>query len=220
MTRQIIRHQFDDCEQINSPLGRKYKTPNGDLYPSVTTVLSVIGSVHIEEWKKRVGEGVAKEISSKAAKNGTKLHEACELYLLDKQPTFDFTEVLALDMFKLIKPVIDGIHTVHAIESRLWSDKLQVAGSVDLICEFDGVPTIVDWKSSSRFKSKDEISSYFMQAACYSLMFFERTGVAAKKIKIVMATKDDGLLIFDENVSDWLPKFKKVREEFRSIKGF
>jgi predicted RecB family nuclease len=123
-------------------------------------------------------------------------------------------------MFKLIKPVIDGIHTVHAIESRLWSDRLQVAGSVDLICEFDGEATIVDWKSSSRFKSRDEISSYFMQASAYSLMFYERTGIVAKKLKIVMATKDDGLLIFDEDLADWLPKFKKVREEFRQLKGF
>ena len=220
MTRTIIKHKIDDCIQINSESGRRYQTPDGNVYPSVTTVLSIVSSAHIEEWKRRVGEGVSKEISSKAAKNGTKLHEACELYLLNKKPVFDFTELTAADMFKLIKPVIDGIKTVHAIETRLWSDRLQVAGSVDLICEFDGVLTVVDWKSSSRFKSRDEISSYFMQCAIYSCMFWERTGLVAKKIKIVMATKDDGLLIFDEDVSTWLPEFKKVREEFRAIKGF
>lgn len=50
-----------------------------------------------------------------------------------------------------------------------------------------------------------------MQTAAYSWMIYERTGIAVGDIMIVMMTQDDGLLLFEERVRDWLPKFIEVR---------
>ena len=37
-------------EQINSDSGRRYKTPKGDLYPSVTTVLGLGKEEKLKGW--------------------------------------------------------------------------------------------------------------------------------------------------------------------------
>ena len=54
---------------------RYYVTPDGNEYPSVTTVLSIRGKEGLMAWRKRVGEDVANYISRKAANRGTKVHQ-------------------------------------------------------------------------------------------------------------------------------------------------
>jgi hypothetical protein len=76
-----------------------------------------------------------------------------------------------------------------------------------------GVLKVIDWKTSARYKSRDEIHSYFMQTASYSQMLYERTGMAVGKLFIVITTPDDGLLLFEENVKDWLPKYIDLRNK-------
>ena len=60
---------------------RLYETPEGNLYPSITTVLSIKNKKGLTEWRKKVGEDVAKYVSGKAAARGTKVHHMCEDYL-------------------------------------------------------------------------------------------------------------------------------------------
>ena len=45
------------------------------------------------------------------------------------------------------------------------------------------------------------------------MMFWERTGHAIADILICMVTPDDGLLLFEEKVKDWLGEFMKVRNQ-------
>ena len=59
-----------------------------------------------------------------------------------------------------LKPLIDKhVTKVFATECPLYSDHLQLAGTCDAIVEWDGVPTIVDWKTSRRPKKKANISN-------------------------------------------------------------
>ena len=60
---------------------RFYVTPEGNKYPSITTVLSVRNKKGLFEWRKRVGEQVANHIARTAAARGTKVHHMCEDYL-------------------------------------------------------------------------------------------------------------------------------------------
>ena len=64
---------------------RLYKTPEGNKYPSITTVLSVRNKKGLAEWRKRVGNDVANHISRTAANRGTKVHHMCEDYLNNMQ---------------------------------------------------------------------------------------------------------------------------------------
>ena len=68
-------------QQINENGIRHYMTPEGNKYPSITTVLSEYSRKGIYEWRQRVGDEAANRISGKASTRGTKLHKACEDYI-------------------------------------------------------------------------------------------------------------------------------------------
>ena len=67
---------------------RLYETPEGNKYPSITTVLSVRNKKGLMEWRKRVGNEVANYVAGKAASRGTKVHHMCEDYLNNMQLIF------------------------------------------------------------------------------------------------------------------------------------
>ena len=218
--KKFIHYDIPLIEQINSETGRRYSTPDGKHYPSVTTVLSVEENPHLIAWRKRGGEEQANKISKAATTKGSKVHEACENYLQGKETHWDLRESEAKEAFQVFIPVLEKISVVHAMETRMWSDKLEVAGTVDLIAEIDGELTILDWKTSSRYKSKEDIPDYFKQMASYSVMFYERTGIAVPNMVIQMTVPEIGLLTFKEKVRDWVPDFIKARKKFKEIKGY
>ena len=60
---------------------RFYVTPEGNKYPSITTVLSGKGNEGIIKWRESVGNDVANQIMRSAAKRGTAVHQLVEDYL-------------------------------------------------------------------------------------------------------------------------------------------
>ena len=67
---------------------RFYITPEGEAYPSITTVLSIRKKEGLHEWRKRVGDQVANYIAGKAAARGTAVHHMCEDYLNNQRWDF------------------------------------------------------------------------------------------------------------------------------------
>lgn len=94
-----------DLEAITTDSGRLYLTPDGNEYPSVTTVIGATSKKSILQWRKRVGEAEANRISSRAARRGTDLHLMNEDYLNNMFNEEKYKEkVLPLFMFKHLKP--------------------------------------------------------------------------------------------------------------------
>ena len=213
-----IRHDIELLEQITTPEMRLYKTQDGKKYPSVTSVTGLLGKKAIQEWRDRVGHAVADEISKKATKRGTEIHSLCEDYLNNKQPKVD---IFNQEMFKSIRPELDKINNIHCLETRLYSDHLRVAGTVDCIAEYEGRLSVIDFKTSKRVKSRDDIHNYFMQCAAYCHMFMERTKgtYAVPYIVIMMAVDDDEPLIFREKYKDWIHPFIDVRDDYYKLTG-
>ena len=84
-------------QQLNENGVRHYLTPEGNKYPSITTVLSEYNRKAIQDWRHRVGAEEAGRISGKASTRGTKLHKACEDYINNSEPEFHTPfEVLVL----------------------------------------------------------------------------------------------------------------------------
>lgn len=160
--------QVPPIERIDSPTGRLYKTPDGNLYPSVSTILSAgADHSHLDTWRARVGDEEANKISRKATTRGTLLHENIENRIMGKPETFNMFHVEEKQMFKSALPIVDELEEVIALETQLWSDKLRVAGTVDCCAFYKGKWRLIDWKTSGRYKSRDDIHSYFMQCAAY-----------------------------------------------------
>lgn len=195
--------------------GRFYFTPEGKKYPSVTTVLGA-GSDNswMDQWIARVGKEEAERVSKKATTRGTAVHELTEQYLRNNPQYKKGHMPSNIASFHYIKPFLDKhVGTIAGLEIPLYSDKLRVAGRVDCIAQWDGVWSIVDFKTSKKEKSRDDIHNYFMQESAYSMMMFERTGLVCKQLVTVMTVDDGKSLVFVEKARDWLPKFIELREK-------
>lgn len=144
-------------KQVNSDNGRKYVTPNGDSYPSVTTVLSSYNKKAILEWRQRVGDAEANRISSQASRRGTAMHSFCEKYLLNEMTALQIRSMLpnVKQLFRQLTPHLDAcIGKVYCLEKSLYSDILQIAGQVDCIAEWEGKLSVIDFKTASRYRRR------------------------------------------------------------------
>ena len=191
--------------------GRTYITPSGDVYPSVTTVLSPYSKDAINSWRKRVGEEEANRVSRLAASRGTKLHLACEQYLLNEMTPMQMQTMMpdTKDLFLKVKPHLDKhIGTIYAIERPMWSDKLKLAGKPDLIAEWDGTLSVIDHKTSKTERDEAYIENYFMQASAYTIMFEEMTGKVVDQIVLNFALVDGESQIIIKNKNDYLDQLQ------------
>ncbi len=197
--------QFDlNAETTDS--GRVYTTPEGNKYKSITTVLSHYNKQGIYEWRQAVGEERANEISRKASNRGTKVHKICEDYINNEISELKMQMLMPdlKELFFKIKPDIDeSVGKVYAQEQALYSDKYRIAGRVDLIAEWDGKLSVIDFKTSSKQKDEEYIQNYFMQCTAYALMFAERTGIWIDDIVVVIATEEGPAQIFEKQIHDY-----------------
>lgn len=185
---------------------RYYVTPEGNKYPSVTTVLSEWKKKELAKWRARVGNEEADRIKNFAAKRGTQFHSLCENYLNGKT-VIDNIE----GMFDQFKPLLGRIRNIKCMEQHLYSDELKVAGQVDCIAEFDRCISIIDFKTSSKPKKKEYIWDYFMQASAYSYMFEDRTGIPVEDITILISCETGENQIFFAHRDEWIDGFKTYR---------
>lgn len=204
----------ENIESVETPQGRRYKTPDG-FFPSVTTVTGWKKRAFFAKWRRENPEE-----SKRVLSRGTKLHSLIETYLKnDLTPTAlaEATGTNEADLFASMQQDIDRIGTIRAIEVPLWSKKVGLAGRTDCIGEFDGVPSVIDFKSSNYPKSEDAIQDYFMQATAYALMWQDRTGQELRNIAILIGVEDGGSQVFTadprEYVEDLVDAIRTYREE-------
>jgi genome maintenance exonuclease 1 len=203
-------------EEVNGQ--RFYVTPTGKKLPSVTTVLGHSKKQLIFEWRNRVGNEEANKISTRASIRGTKFHNMLEKYLCNEDPKMIFEDVMP-DMkqaFNDARSTIDLIDNIHYIESPLYSELLGLAGRTDVIAEFDGVPSIIDFKTSTKEKREDWIQNYFEQGTAYSLMYEEMTGRTVEQIVIIISV--DGLdkpQVFVKNRIDYVDSLIEKIENYK-----
>ena len=195
---------------------RFYQTPDGKLYPSITTVLQRRKMQGLMEWRKRVGEDVANYVARTAAHRGTKVHHMCEDFLNnDFDDEVHKKNFLPYVLFGQIKPVLmQKVNNIFAQECGLYSDKYKVAGRVDCIAEYDGIPSIVDFKTSTKERNDDWNESYYIQASAYAEMFEERTGNEINQIVILFVTEDGVVQEFVKTKNDYLPLLVETIDDF------
>jgi len=208
-----------ELESVTTESGRTYKTPTGNVYPSITTVLSSYNKQAIYEWRQRVGEEEANRISRKASGRGTKLHNTVEKYLLNEMSPLQMHSVMpdTKELFLKLKPFLDThVNNIYGIEQPLFSDELRLAGRCDCIGEWNGEISIIDWKTANYSKEKDQIANYFMQASAYAEMFGERTGISINQIVIAIAVENQQPQIFIEDKRHYLAELHKYLDKYHN----
>jgi len=195
---------YDDLDAVTSETGRLYETPDGVKYPSITTVLSILSEEGIRKWKEKVGEEEAAKISYRASTRGTAVHEIIEKYIDNIESFKDGYTPNIIASFLAVKPILDNrIRRVFAQEAPLYSKHLGVAGRVDCVAEFDGVLSIIDFKTSRKLKKKEYITNYFMQESAYAIMWEERTGMPIVQLVTIIAVDDEMPQVFIEHRDNW-----------------
>ena len=184
----------EDSKQITLPDARYYRR-NGKYYPSITYVLSCYPKgKHFQDWLKKVGFS-ADWIVKKAAEEGTQVHEMIEDYLNGKELNFlnNGTPMYNPDVWQMFLKFVDFWEkynpTLVEAEVHLFSDKIRVAGTCDLVCEIeiDGKTEmwIIDFKTSNNLQITHDLQGA-IYAECYEECYgktVDRVGVLWLKSK-------------------------------------
>jgi len=200
---------------------RFYETPDGKLYPSITTVLSTRNKKGLFEWRKKVGDEIANYVARTSANRGTAVHHMCEDYLNnfpvdwpDKWKEHE-KKFLPYCLFKqLKKSVLEKIDNIRSQECALFSHKYRVAGRVDCIAEYDGELSIIDFKTSTKERTDEYNENYYIQAAAYAEMFEEQTGTPIEQIVILVVTEDGVVQEFVKKKYDYIPLLVESIDNF------
>ena len=226
MKKFIHRDDVGDfeCPTIQIIDGKRfYVTPDGNSYPSITTVLSLQDKPGIDKWREKVGEKEAKRISQDSMRIGTAVHQMAEFYLSNYIIKLKDEDKKIVDTFNRLRFLLGNINNIVGNEIALYSDLLRVAGTADCIAEYNGVPSVIDFKTSRKPKKEEWIDDYYMQTFAYKLMFEEMTGLEIKQIVILVACIDQfEVQVFKKPANDsdkYLTKLVNIMKENPHITG-
>lgn len=215
-----IQSKFPVLERDDSGKFRVYRNPEtGKEYPSITTVIKLLTDAYFREWRNNVGELAADDIMQEAMKRGTYIHKLCEDYLNNKKVKVD---MFHSKMWKSLEPELNKINNIHCLETPMFSDALETAGTPDCIAVYEGALSVIDFKTSKTVKSLDEIDHYFLQCAAGSVMFTERTGIDVYNSVIIMGVDDYRPIVFKQGSPKrdyFITKFKELRQSFKETHG-
>ena len=212
----MITQRFDyttlDKQSIDGK--RLYACPDGNHVASVTTILSKTkDQTALNEWRKRVGEQKANEITTEAASVGTRMHKFLEDYI----DTGDWPEAgsnpysqQANEMAKVIKEeALTFVSEIWGSEVSLYHPKIY-AGTTDLLGVFKGSNCIMDFKQTNKPKKDEWVDDYKMQLVAYALAHNELYGTKIQEGHVFMCSRDLTYQQFDvypDTFKEWESKW-------------
>jgi genome maintenance exonuclease 1 len=202
---------------------RLYENPYGDPVPSVTTILDKTKPKEKREalanWKKRVGEKKAQEITTEAANVGTIMHNILESWV--KNEDYAGQKILQAEMMAetVKKNVEPHLQEVWGSEVNLCYPGLY-AGTTDLVGVYKGKPAIMDFKQTNKPKKREWIDDYFLQAAAYSMAHNEMFQTKIEHAAIFMCSRNLDWQLFEigpEEFKEWEEKWALRVAEYYNL---
>ncbi len=168
-------------------------TPDGHAVPSVTTILDATKSEEkkkaLLEWRKRVGEKQAQQITTEAAGRGTRMHKWLENHvktgIAGEPGSNPYSKQSHLMAQQIIDNGLSKCQEFWGTEVSLYFPEVY-AGTTDLVGIHDGAEAIMDHKQSNKPKKREWIDDYFLQLSAYALAHNEVFGTKIRKGVIFM----------------------------------
>lgn len=163
---------------------RVYCLPDGSKVPSVTTILSNTkphaDKEALNNWRKRVGQTKAQEITTESANRGTRMHKWLETYVQNNRDMGKpGSNPYSIQSHSMATTIVENglVHVpeVWGIEVPLYVSGLY-AGTTDMVGIHKDKPAILDYKQTNKPKKTEWISDYFIQLCAYGLAHNEMYG--------------------------------------------
>ena len=195
--------------------GHWYQTKFDKIYPSVNTILSATASEEkkngLKSWKEN--EPAHEYITAQAQDVGTQSHQIIEDYLSNSLSLEEF-DLLPIAHFNNLKPYLENISEVVCIEQRMYSDKLRVAGTSDLIAKYNGELSIIDYKTKRKPQVDEYMYEYYLQTTCYAQMFEEVTGQKINQVVILVSSEKNTRQEFVKSCDEYLSPMNERIERY------
>lgn len=203
-------------------------TPDGFAVPSVTTILEATkpeeAKQALREWRKRVGEQKAKEITTEAAGRGTRMHKFLENHIKTNDTGKPGTNPYSKQSHSMAKTIIEkGLSKCQ----EFWGTEVSLyfpevyAGTTDLVGVHDNAEAIMDHKQTNKPKKREWIEDYFLQLAAYANAHNEVYKTEIRKGVIFMCSADNQYQEFivegkefDTYIGKWYERLEQYYKQF------
>ena len=191
----VEKFTYPTLKRVTAKNGqRQYTGDDNQPVPSVTTVLSDTGDkTALINWRKRVGDAEANRISQESAGLGTKVHNALEKYVLLEEYEIKGNNHISIMAKNMVDEMIDKglsqVDEIWGVEVALIAQGLY-AGTSDAVGMFNGVESIIDFKTAKKIKKREWIEDYFMQGCAYALAHNEMFGTNINQVAILMIDRE------------------------------
>ena len=209
-----------ELKTIEGPKGRFYVTPEGNKYPSITTILGSGDKPWLNDWRQSLGFEKADKEMKRAADRGTAVHLMVERFLDNEEAPTRGMQIDHVTEFNTLRLHLKKIDNILTQESALWSDLLRCAGRVDCIGEYQGKLSIIDFKTSTTSKNMDMIQNYWLQTTAYAIMFQERYGIQIDQAVIIMSVERGAVpLVFKQPIEQYIEPLLVTINNYHIKKG-
>lgn len=218
----MFRHDLIELPSLKRIDGevRYYELPTGERYPSATSVISAMSDdSFLDAWRARIGYENAERITKTSSVRGSAVHDMCERFVLNRVIDYNTEMPFNVMMFKQLREqLITNVNDIRISEGMLYSHKLKVAGSVDLVASWKGKPAIIDFKTSIKDKKRSWIDGYFIQVTMYAMMLYEMTGIFCNDIVILMCVEQSNRpQVFVDKAVNWMTNVVNLCKQYHKI---
>ena len=202
----ILNTKFNYPKSIRAYTnGRRMYDVNNEKLPSVTTILNATKSKeaieNLNRWRTKLGAAAADKITKEATSRGQAMHDFLEKFLLGKL-NLDLLGDNTLERQMADQIIENGlrnkINEIWGVEATLYYPE-RYAGAADLICNYEGKNSIIDFKNSSQLRKDEWNTDYYLQLSAYQMAHNKVYGTDINQGVILVCTKD---LMFQRFVID------------------
>ena len=222
MTLINPKYTYEKLKRVEVDGKRRYAAPGGPPVASVTTILSGTKDMtHLHNWRKRVGEKKAQEITTEAAGVGTRMHKYLEDYVetgvMPTPGSNPFAKKAHAMAMQVLEHAMGDVDEIWGSEVALYVPQMY-AGTTDLVGQYKGQPCIMDFKQTNKPKKLEYVQNYFLQLVAYAEAHNEIYGTNIREGHIFMCSRgDDGMILGGETYQQfdvWPHEYDEWRTEW------
>lgn len=176
-----------------------YHSPTGKKLRSVTTMINKTkpeaDKKNLNNWRNRIGHDVANYIMNHAKIIGTETHKLNENYINMEIDSCNYS-LLSHAHHRNFIPYINKISNVYAVEPKLYSDEMNLAGMADWVGIYHGKLSIGDFKTKRSSQKEEWMDDYFIQTTAYSKMWKDITGQDIEQLVILVSSEQNTIQEF------------------------